>query len=99
MTTLHLLSHSPFGDDRFDSCLRLLGSRDGVLLTGDATYALCGDSLPARGLAALPKGFPLFALDEDMHARGLSAPGHCTVIDYPGFVELCGRFDKVNGWL
>jgi tRNA 2-thiouridine synthesizing protein B len=99
MSTLHLLSHSPFGDDRLDSCLRLLGSGDGMLLSGDATYALRSDSQPSRQLAALPEDFPLFALDEDLQARGLTAPAHCTVVDYRGFVELCGRFDKVNGWL
>ena len=40
MTTLHLLAHSPFTDSRLSSCLRLLGSHDGLLLSGDAVYAL-----------------------------------------------------------
>lgn len=40
MTTLHLLAHSPFTDSRLSSCLSLLGSHDGLLLTGDAVYAL-----------------------------------------------------------
>ena len=40
MSTLHVLSHSPFTDTRLSSCLRLLGSADGLLLCGDAAYAL-----------------------------------------------------------
>ena len=26
MSTLHVLSHSPFGDDRLNSCLRVIGT-------------------------------------------------------------------------
>ncbi|WP_277419150.1 DsrH/TusB family sulfur relay protein, partial [Pseudomonas viridiflava] len=44
MSTLHVLSHSPFTDNRLDSCLRLLGDNDGILLCGDATYALTPSS-------------------------------------------------------
>ncbi len=36
MTTLHLLSHSPFTDNRLSSCLQLLSLHDAVLLSGDA---------------------------------------------------------------
>ena len=35
MSTLHVISHSPFGDNRLSSCLRLLGSQDALLLCGD----------------------------------------------------------------
>lgn len=35
-----MLSHSPFGDDRLSSCLRVIGANDALLLTGDAVYAL-----------------------------------------------------------
>jgi sulfur relay protein TusB/DsrH len=100
MATLHLLSHSPFNDGRFDSCLRLLGADDGVLLTGDAVYSLQSGSQPAEALQALPGGNALFALQEDLQARGLDRlPSRVVAVDYPGFVELCTRFDKVNAWL
>ncbi|MEE4463659.1 DsrH/TusB family sulfur metabolism protein, partial [Azotobacter chroococcum] len=39
------------------------------------------------------------ALEEDLQARNLTAPERVQVVDYPGFVELCTRYDKVNGWL
>lgn len=97
MSTLHVLSHSPFGDNRLASCLRVLGEQDALLLCGDAAYALqpatlAHDQLQARALT-------LFVLAEDAQARGLTVPTWATVIDYPAFVELSVRHDKVNTWL
>ncbi|MFH7495295.1 DsrH/TusB family sulfur metabolism protein, partial [Pseudomonas syringae pv. tagetis] len=46
MAALHVLSHSPFAATRLDSCLRLLGNDYGVLLCGDATYALMPSRAP-----------------------------------------------------
>ncbi|MDN6859676.1 sulfurtransferase complex subunit TusB [Pseudomonas sp. CAN2814] len=100
MATLHLLSHSPFNDGRFDNCLLLLGDDDAILLTGEAAYALQPGSKPAQELLALPVGNALFALQEDLQARGLDElPTRVIAVDYPGFVELTTRFDKVNAWL
>ncbi|MBD8494389.1 sulfurtransferase complex subunit TusB [Pseudomonas syringae] len=93
MATLHVVSHSPFTDTRLDSCLRILGADDAILLCGDATYALRRVD-PA--LAAL--GERVFVLDEDAQARGLTLPAATGAVDYPGFVELCVRFDRVNTW-
>ncbi|WP_422775967.1 sulfurtransferase complex subunit TusB [Pseudomonas mediterranea] len=97
MSTLHVLSHSPFGDNRLASCLRVLGDQDALLLCGDATYAL------QPGTAAFAKvqaaGLKLFALAEDLQARGLPAPDWAKAIDYPAFVELSILHDKVNTWL
>ncbi|MET1076499.1 MAG: sulfurtransferase complex subunit TusB [Pseudomonas sp.] len=99
MATLHLLSHSPFGDTRLDSCLRLLGTDDALLLSGDAVYALQPGTVPAQRLLALPEGVALLALEEDLLARALAAPPRVRVLDYPGFVDCCSRYAKVNSWL
>lgn len=98
MTTLHVVSASPFSDDRLDSCLRLLGHGDGLLLCGDATYAVQPGNRHAEALAALP-GIALYALDEDLQARGLQPGVTIEQVDYPGFVALACRFSKVNTWL
>jgi len=97
MPTLHVLSHSPFGDNRLASCLRVLGDKDALLLCGDATYALQSGTAPFARLQAT--GLKLFALAEDVQARGLSAPDWAETIDYPAFVELSIQHDKVNTWL
>ncbi|MDM8349659.1 sulfurtransferase complex subunit TusB [Pseudomonas sp. sp1636] len=99
MATLHVLSHSPFSDSRLSSCLRLLGPADGLLLSGDAVYALQPGTAQRQALDLLPSSIGIFALDEDLCARALAAPSRVQVVDYPGFVELSCRFDKVNSWL
>ncbi|OLS61825.1 sulfurtransferase complex subunit TusB [Pseudomonas putida] len=96
MSTLHVISRSPFGDDRLASCLRLLGAHDGLLLCGDAVYALNPGSATVAGLSTL--GPRLYALAEDLQARAI-ADSPATAIDYPAFVELSLNYDKVNSWL
>jgi tRNA 2-thiouridine synthesizing protein B len=97
MSTLHVLSHSPFGDNRLASCLRLLGNQDALLLCGDATYALQPGTAPFAALQV--SGLQLFVLVEDLQARGLQATDWAQAIDYPAFVELSIHHDKVNTWL
>jgi tRNA 2-thiouridine synthesizing protein B len=97
MSTLHVLSHSPFGDDRLHSCLRLIGSNDALLLSGDAAYALQPGTAPYTTLKA--RGLPLYVLAEDAQARAIEVPDWAKAIDYPAFVELSIHHDKVNSWL
>jgi tRNA 2-thiouridine synthesizing protein B len=97
MSTLHVLSHSPFGDDRLNSCLRLLGSADALLLCGDAVYALQSGSAPFSALQ--DKKISLFVLLEDVQARAIEIPDWAEAIDYPAFVKLSIDHDKVNSWL
>ena len=97
MSTLHVLSHSPFGDDRLTSCLRFIGSADALLLSGDAVYALQPGTAPFTELQS--RQIKLFVLAEDMEARAIEAPDWAKAIDYPAFVELSIHHDKVNSWL
>lgn len=99
MATLHLLSRSPFADTSGASCLRLLGAGDGLLLSGDAVHALQPGSRPFEVLSRLPADRPIFALAEDLDARGLAAPDFVQAVDYAGFVELTLRFERTNSWL
>lgn len=99
MATLHVLSHSPFTDSRLSSCLRLLGSQDALLLCGDAVYALQAGSAQRQALELMPESIALYALDEDVQARGLVVPERLSLVDYPGFVALSCHYDKVNTWL
>lgn len=97
MSTLHVLSHSPFGDERLTSCLRLLGAADALLLCGDAAYALQPGTAPFIALET--RRVKLFVLTEDAQARALQVPDWAEAIDYPAFVELSIHHDKVNTWL
>ncbi|MFZ3280550.1 sulfurtransferase complex subunit TusB [Pseudomonas sp.] len=97
MSTLHVLSHSPFGDDRLNSCLRLIGSTDALLLSGDAVYALQPGTAPFSALQS--RQLKLLVLAEDAQARAIEVPDWAEAIDYPAFVELSIHHDKVNSWL
>ncbi|TDV61298.1 sulfurtransferase complex subunit TusB [Pseudomonas sp. LP_7_YM] len=99
MSTLHVLSHSPFADSRLSSCLRLLGSQDAVLLCGDATYALTASTAARQTLDTQADHLKLFVLAEDLKARNLTLPHWVGSVDYTGFVELSVHYDKVNTWL
>ncbi len=100
MSTLHLLSHSPFNDSRLSSCLRLLGADDAIVLCGDAVYALQSGSAPCAALAEMPERNALFALAEDLQSRGIDPVlPRVGAIDYPALVALCTRYSKVNSWL
>ncbi|MNF56125.1 Protein TusB [compost metagenome] len=100
MATLHILSHSPFADSRLGSCLRLLGPGDGLLLSGDAVYALQPGCVARQALELMPASIALHALAEDLEARALAdVPQRLKTLDYPAFVELCCHYDKVNSWL
>lgn len=94
MSTLHVLSHSPFSDTRLGSCLRLLGKDDALLLSGDAVYAL-----QQGGVLKSLEEQTVFILEEDLLARHLECPSWAICVDYPAFVELSIRYDKVNSWL
>ncbi|GLO16150.1 DsrH like protein [Pseudomonas putida] len=98
MTTLHVIAHSPFGDERLASCLRLLGTDDALLLCGDAVYALRSDSEPHHLLQAAHLTGRLYALEEDVQARAVDND-LAKAVDYAGFVELSLHYDKVNSWL
>jgi tRNA 2-thiouridine synthesizing protein B len=97
MSTLHVLSHSPFGDDRLTSCLRVIGADDALLLSGDAAYALQSGTAPFSALK--DRNLKLFVLAEDAQARALVVPDWASAIDYPAFVDLSIDYDKVNSWL
>lgn len=97
-TTLHVIAHSPFGDERLSSCLRLLGADDSLLLCGEAVQALRSGTAPQAQLRDARLQGRLFALSEDLEARDL-ADTLAERVDYPGFVDLILRHDKVNTWL
>ena len=92
MSTLHVVSHSPFSDCRLDSCLRICGAEDAILLCGDGAYGLHVPALHTQGVK-------VFVLAEDMQARNLPLPDWADSVDYPGFVQLSIDYDKVNTWL
>lgn len=95
MSCLHTINRSP----RFaqlDSCSSLLLPGDAVLFIEDGTYYCSGP----HKIPATMSGVELYALQEDMIARGTEATcvKEVTLANYSKFVELSCEFDKVIRW-
>jgi tRNA 2-thiouridine synthesizing protein B len=100
MSTLHMLSHSPFSDSRLSNCLPLLAPGDGLLLCGDAVYALLPGSTQRQALERLPENIALLALEEDLQARAIDTlPVRTQRLDYPAVVDATLAYGRVNSWL
>lgn len=98
---LHILRHSPHRDDRLSSCLRVMGPEQSLLLIEDAVYALLPDSRLSASLKLLPGSVRLFALTEDLHARGMALddlPWRVQLTDHAGVVQLCCEHSRVVSW-
>jgi tRNA 2-thiouridine synthesizing protein B len=99
--SLHILRHSPATHASFNCWLRTVSPGQGLLLIEEAVYGLLPETRPADALNLLPSSIRLYALDDDVLARGLALdelPLRVTVIDYLQMVELCTTFDKVVSW-
>jgi tRNA 2-thiouridine synthesizing protein B len=97
MTTLHVIAHSPFRDERLASCLRLLGAKTPCCCAAMPPMRCKAGSEPLRALQAAGLAQRLFALDEDLQPARSATTGQGRGL--PGFVELSLHYDKVNSWL
>lgn len=95
---LHLISKSPFTHHCLQLCLSSLGKNDGIVLLEDGVLLLSQPS-------AIPQLNPpqqLFALTQDLTARGLPVTGSqassIRCIDFPELVELVAQYDKTLTW-
>lgn len=97
MNTLHLLNKSPFLSNTFDTVLVFIHEHDGILLTGDAVYALQPNTVFLMKMKQLP--VTIYALNEDMTARAIdSTLDNIKTVDYSAFVRLCTEYKKVVTW-
>lgn len=103
MATLHTVNKSPFERNSLDTCLSLCKSDGSILLIEDGVVAaLSNTSVSERLLKAIKSGIQVYALGEDLKARGLPEDrviDQITLIDYPGFVKLTTENDRVQNWL
>ena len=93
--TLHIVSTSPFASQTLAQCLNRMAKKDGLLLIQDGVYALTDHRLHPQ-LTGIEK---LFALNEDIQARGLGDAMHSAeIIDYEAFVALTLAFERTLSW-
>ncbi|MGJ7456953.1 MULTISPECIES: sulfurtransferase complex subunit TusB [unclassified Halomonas] len=94
--TLHILNRSPATSEVYRQALSAMGPADRLLLIEDGVQgALCAlvdrfDDLQGR----------LYALEEDLRARGLEPLCDATVVrvDVEGFVTLTEEAERTVSW-
>lgn len=101
MASLHLVNRSPGESMNLLQCLERAGEGDAVLLLESGVYAaISGSALAARLAEALGK-VRVFALAEDMSARGIADAelmAGIERVDYRGFVELSLAHSPIVSW-
>lgn len=86
MSTLHIVSKSPFRTDALQRCLALASAGDSIILIEDGVLAV---HLPVLSNNTLADDINCYALSEDLRARGLGVnDSNIRSIDYAGFVTL-----------
>ncbi len=99
--TLHLIQRSPFTHQALSNCLKTLMPEDSILLMEDGVYSiqhpLLQDILTP---AAQAKPTSIYALIDDVNARGLEAFNHTPIlnISMAEFVEQCAQHKHVISW-
>ncbi|WP_202305540.1 sulfurtransferase complex subunit TusB [Dryocola clanedunensis] len=94
---LHILSRSPFTMD-INALLRCVKAGDELLLIQDGVIAALAGSRPLELLLAAP--ISLFALHEDLEARGLAAQISTKIdaVSYNHFVRLTVKHERQITW-
>jgi len=73
-----------------------------ILLIEDGVYALQGNSAAATRLQQAMENHPVYALQPDLQARGISEENMLDgveMVDYDGFVKLTTEYEKSQSWL
>lgn len=103
MSTLHTVNKSPFERNTLESCLSLCKPDASVLLIEDAVVgAVQNTSVSKQILDAIKSGVRIYALSEDLEARGLTASRlieQVDIVNYDGFVNLAAENARVQSWL
>ncbi len=96
---LHIINKSPFTNSALDSCLRVAGSGD-VLLIEDAVYAAVSGAAEKQVREAM-KQLRFHVLQADLEARGIAdrVLDGITKVDYSGFVDLVASNKNCQSWL
>lgn len=103
MSTLHIISASPFASGALPRCLSVYAPGDALLFIQNGVYIvqkpalLTGAGLSGKDLTG--RGTETHVLTEDLNARGLTAdPQHLQQVDYDGFVTLVCRHRNSINW-
>ena len=91
--TLHLIQKSPFEHSALKDCLAIIDNNDAILLMQDGVLA-CQHNL----LDTTNTNYPIYAINDDLRARGLDPSNNIQAIEFTGFVKLCETATRVISW-
>lgn len=100
---LHTVNKSPFTTTLLQECLAILGQGHSLLLIEDGVYGALATTPLAGALQAHCERHQrrLFALREDLEARGLNEElllPQIQAVGYPEFVQLAAEHKSVQSW-
>ena len=95
MKTLHTISKTP-ASNLLNSCLEAIDENDGVLFLEDGVYYTRNEIKDLK----CAERYECYALTEDLLARGLDTTSikNVNLVDYPAFVDLCEKYEKIINW-
>lgn len=95
MSTLHTLNKAPSAQ-LLASCIKTLRKGDGLIFIEDGVYHVLESAL----LESIPAKVAVYALREDISARGLTdkCDESVELVGYRHFVELCVEHEKIVSW-
>jgi len=98
---LHTVNKSPTERNTLDSCLAHVKKGSAILLIEDGVYAAMKGTAAAKQLEATMKTIPVYALQPDVEARGLTGRvlDGVKLVDYGVFVDLAAEHPSVQAWL
>ncbi len=101
MSTLHTLSINPSSLHSIQSFIDIMGETDELLLLANGVYGALVDAKINIPLEQLRDSGKLYALKDDLLARGIpaSAPKRATLISYEGFVDLVVKHQNTYNWV
>lgn len=77
-------------------CIKVAQPADAIILTEDGVYAAA--SVQAEKLQSFVKAGSIFALAEDLLARGVEASEGIKSINTAEFVNLCTQHNPIQSW-
>jgi tRNA 2-thiouridine synthesizing protein B len=99
MSTLHIVSSSPFDSNAFSSALKTASQGDAILLIENGVYAAV-DALQIDNLmSGAMSDVTHYVLTEDVDARALPRlRNNIAKVDYAGFVALVCQHHNSVSW-
>lgn len=99
MSTLHIVSSSPFQTHALQSALKVVRNGDAILLIENGVYAAVDGPEMAQMLAGAADDLMVYALEEDLNARALPSVGkHVIKASYTDFVQLVCQHNNSVSW-